>query len=467
MTVIAPWPPTRFSEPLSEDFPSVFAKYRLVFRIAWQQAFGYELEAWQESLLCAITELRPDGHLRWRQVFVSLGRQNGKTEIGAALGLLFMLWKVSPLVIGIASSAEQARLVYDRVMAVILRNPELAAQFERITDTRGIKAKDGGKYELKASKTAALQGLPIDLGVVDEVHLIKQALWTDLVNGTGGRLDCLVVGITTAGDDSSVLLKHLYQVESETVGKFIWEAPESVVSDDDATLIEHLKAANPALASGRIDPQIVLGDVRSMPTEDAIRYRLNRFVTGSEGFISGSMWLSCRRGAGESFPDVAGQHVVFAVDRTPGWEGASITATVKVDGVFWSELVWTHPSAQLADIEAACDALARRRSATWVMDGYVLKDLAERMKRKGRTVRVTTRADVCSAAALLYRALATKTLKHDGALLLRVQVNGAGRKSIGDGFRIVAKSGHIDAVVATSLGVWGADTIKPVKIKIY
>lgn len=467
MRAVAPWPPTRFSEPLSEDFASVFAKYRVVFRIAWRQAFGYELEAWQESLLCAITELRPDGHLRWRQVFVSLGRQNGKTEIGAALGLLFMLWKASPLVIGIASSAEQARLVYDRVMAVILRNPELAAQFERITDTRGIKAKDGGKYELKASKTAALQGLPIDLGVVDEVHLIKQALWTDLVNGTGGRLDCLVVGITTAGDDSSVLLKHLYQVESQTVGKFIWEAPESVVSDDDETLIEHLMAANPALASGRVDPQIVLGDVRSMPMEDAIRYRLNRFVSGSEGFISGAMWMACRRGVGEVFPDVAGQHVVFAVDRSPGWEGASITATVKVGGVVWSDLVWSRPHVQLADIEAACDVLARKYRGTWVMDRYPLKDLAERMKAKGRSVRVTTLADVCSASALLYRALASKTLKHDGASLLRVQVPACGRKNVGDGFRIVGKGEHIDAVVATALGVWGVEMLKPPSALIY
>ena len=202
-TEIPAWPPARCTGPLGEDFPSALDPLLPVLEIAWRQAFGYDLEHWQIELLRAILEVFPEGHkragqLRFRQVIVSLGRQNGKTEIAAALGLWQLLRKAGALVIGIASSAEQARLVYDRAMKVISRNPALAKRFDALTDTRGIRAKDGGKYEIKAAKSAALQGLPIDLGIVDEVHLLKGALWNDLINGTGGRPDCLVVGITTS-----------------------------------------------------------------------------------------------------------------------------------------------------------------------------------------------------------------------------------------------------------------------------
>lgn len=455
-----PWPPARFSEPLSADFPSLFRKYRDVFRIAWMQGHGHVLDDWQEQLLCAITELRPDGRLRWRQVLVSLGRQNGKTSLAAALGLLFLIAHNAPQIVGIASSAEQARLVYDRLMTVINRNPSFAKMFDKLTDTRGIRAKDGGRYEIKAAKSAALQGIPVGLGIVDEVHLLKMSLWTDLVNGTGGRPDCLVVGITTAGDDSSVLLKHLYEVEAESVGKFIWEAPEARVPDDDETLLEYLRAANPAIASGRIDERIVLEDVRSMPHEDAIRYRLNRFVSGSDGFIDGAKWMACIMPAGFERPTA--KHVVFSVDVTRGWDGASIVATYKDDDRVYSELVWTMPNPKPRDVDMECDRLARKfPGSSWVIDGYMLKDLAHSMKAKRRQVRVTSQADVCSASALLYRKVVQKQFMHDGSTLLRVQVPASGRKSIGEGFRIIGKGSQIDGVMATALGVWGVETLKP------
>lgn len=255
------WPPVRFTAPLSPEFPSLFARYRGAFRIAWQAAMGYALDLFQEQLLEAVTEEFPAGHerageLRFRQVLISLGRQNGKTEIAAALGLLFMLAKAGAYVVGIASSAEQARLVYKRAMRVIQGNRALSRRFEALTETRGLRAKDGGQWELKAAKSAALQGLPIDLGVVDEVHLTKPELWHDLVSGTGGRPNTMVCGITTAGDEESVLLKGLYEAGAVAIGDrasrfgfFCWEAPEARVPEDDATLLEWLAAANPALAA--------------------------------------------------------------------------------------------------------------------------------------------------------------------------------------------------------------------------
>ena len=168
-----PWPPTRYSKPLTPDFQSAADKLLPALQLAWRVAMGYQLDNFQVELVRSVLEICPGWHpragkLRYRQVLISVGRQNGKTEIAAFLGLLIMLLKVSALVIGIASSAEQARLVYQRTMTVIRLNAALVKRFARLTDTRGIETKTGGRYEIKAAKGAALQGLPIDLGIDDK-----------------------------------------------------------------------------------------------------------------------------------------------------------------------------------------------------------------------------------------------------------------------------------------------------------
>lgn len=459
---IAPWPPTRYSLPLAPDFPSVFARYRAVFRIAWQHARGYQLEGWQEQLLEHITEINPaTGHLRYRQVIVSLARQSGKTEIAAALGLLFLLWKTAPYVVGIASSAEQARLVYDRTMRVIMANPSLAVMFDRLTDTRGIRAKDGGRYEIKASKSAALQGIPVDGALADEVHLLKMALWTDLVNGTGGRPDCLVAGITTAGDDDSELLLHLYglaetDAAGTTFGHFIWEAPEARVPEDDETLGGYLMAASPALAAGRVDLATVIADVRSMPEPDVIRYRLNRFVSRSSSFIGAGAWAAAAWGEGEGFP--AGRPV-FGIDRTPEWEHAAIVAAVRVGDTIWTEVVASIPRPTVERLTTACVKLMRHSPVTFVMDGYQLRDLGVELKKRHIPVRVETQGGLMNASAVLYSKLAQDRLKHRGDPLLSVQLPRAVRKNVGEGFRIsrADSSTEIDAVISTALAVFAAE----------
>ncbi|SNS41477.1 Phage terminase-like protein, large subunit, contains N-terminal HTH domain [Micrococcales bacterium KH10] len=467
MTIPA-WPPTRYTPPLPSSgggVVSLFDKYANAFDIAWPQAFGYTLEDWQVELLRAITELKPDGRLRFRQVLVSLGRQNGKTEIAAALGLLFMLWKAAPLVVGIASSADQARLVYDRAMAVIGRNPALKKRFDRLTDTRGIGTVTGGKWTLKASKSAALQGLPIDLAVVDEVHLVKAPLWADLLNGTGDRPNCMVCGITTAGDDSSELLKRLYDVEADSFGTFIWEAPEARVPEDDATLGEYLLAANPALACGRRDLETAIADCRTMPDRDVIRYRLNRFIAGTvDAFLPLDKWAPLAGTVEHTTP------VVFAVDRSPDWSAATVTASSKADdGSVVTEVVASLVKPSLSDLVRECERLAKFGPRAFVVDGYSLKALANELKLRGLPVVVSSLAEMTGASARLYALVASKKLKHAGDPLLTRQLPMTRRKNVGEQFRIsrADSASEIDAVISTALGVYFAETLPEQTIQLF
>lgn len=462
---VAAWPPTRHTPPLAADFASAFDPYAKAFAVLWVCAFGYALEAWQIRLLRAVLEVYPAGHpragqLRWQQAVISLARQNGKTEIAAALGLWRLLSNSRALVIGIASSADQARLVYDRTMSAIRANGALRKRFDALTDTRGIRTTAGGKYEIKAAKSAALQGLPIDLGLVDELHLLRRALWGDLVSGTGGRADCIVVGITTAGDADSELLIDLYKLGDQAienggearVGFWAWEAPEARVPDDDETLGRWLAMASPAVASGRIDLENLLTLVRSKPAPDAVRFHLNRFLDSSRApYIESATWHAARRAGDEAFPDA---RPVFAFDAAPGLSFVSVVACARdAEGVVHSELVASLRAPSVERLVALALRLAEYGPLTFAVDGYILRAFGRELQRRGLPVMVGALSDALTAAALLYRLVVTGRFRHGGEDLLSVQVPRAIRKNSGDGFRIsrADSSVEIDAVNATAL----------------
>ena len=462
--------------PLSEDFKSEGDWLLPIVELAWRSADDpeFKLDVWQSELIRRILEVYPDGHeregqLRFRQVVVSMGRQNGKSVIGAILGLYGLLRAPGQSVIGIASSAEQARILYDRTMLVIRRNKSLADRFAKLTDTRGIRAHDGGKYEIKAAKSSALQGIPINVGLADELHIMPQALWSDMVNGTSSKNNGIVIGITTAGDENSELLKALYEVgmkaaggdpQFERFGFFVWEAPDARVPDDDAELAEYLKAANPALQAGRIDMSTVLSDVRAMPPSDVIRYRLNRFVAAQSQFITPLMWQKCARPYGEHIV-LDGARPIFAIDRTPDWGHAVIAVAIKnQQGLTETELVASIVKPNLEQLVAICTELMKHSPQTFIVDGYGLKDLATELKRRGMPVSIATQGDVIGASALTYSKIAREEIRHSSDPLLSVQFPRTVRKNIGDQFRISRKdsSVEIDGVMATLLAIYGAET---------
>lgn len=468
---VAAWPPTKYTPPIGGVLRSAADPYLPALRFAWRISTGHDLDEWQIQLVRSILELRPDNVLRYRQVLVSVARQNGKSEIAALLGLLIMLMRAAPLVIGIASSSEQARIIYTRTMLVVRGTKALAKRFKRLTDTRGLETNTGARYEIKAAKGAALQGLPIDLGIVDEVHLLAMELWTALVNGTGGRDDCLVVGITTAGDDSSELLKHLYGLadagETPTFGYFIWEAPEANVPEDDETLGYYLKCANPAIACGRLKLANVIADVRSMPAHDVIRYRLNKFVASVGEYVPLGMW---NLAATEPWEKPA-SGVVFSVDRSPEWEYVSITANWMIDDIVYTEVVAseTHPST--ASLVELCSQLAVHSPRAFVVDGYSLKALGNELKLRGLPVVLASLADVAAASATFYARVLRQTIHHPGDQLMSVQLPGTRRKNISgsESFRVTRSSGAmtIDTVMATVLGTYFAETLPEVNPQLF
>lgn len=472
MSEVRSWPPARFSEPLSQDFPSAADWLVPLAERVWRLPGGRPLvlDYWQRQLLRHLLEVYPPGHpmagqLRYRQVVILVARQAGKSLVAALLALYGLIREAGALVIGLASSAEQARIVQHRTLVALRSHPSLAKRFKRLTDTRGLEAADGSRYEVKAAKSAAVQGLDLSLGIADELHLLKPELWSDLVTGTTARPNGLVVGISTEGDEGSALLidltKRIVDGPGERFGFFIWEAPIDYVPADDETFADCLRAANPAIAEGRIDIATAVSDARSLPDRDVIRYRFNRRVSGAaEGWMPPHLWAAA---AGDGIPADYTGPLFVGLDMTPGGEHASMLAVANIDGAVYVDTVGTWVAPSIDALVGRCVALSRHRRITVCVDSYN-KPLVAALKARGVTVRLIGRGEATAAYARTYALVATGRLSHDGSQLLARQVPSGRRRGTSDGaWRLVrpTSGADLDAVYGLCWAVYVAETEPP------
>jgi hypothetical protein len=451
-----------------------------------------ELDDWQTALLDAVLERYPAdwpvehlrGQLRYRQVVISMGRQNGKSLLGMLFILYFLILHVrGPNVIGLASLDRQAKIVYKRVKYAIDEAPELAREL-KTTETRGISRKDGsGAYFTLPAKEDSAQGEPATGVVFDELHLALAALWDAMVLAQRAIRNSLMVGITTAGDDGSELLIRLYDEgeaaiagKDERFGFFLWEAETKELTK--AGVI----AANPAVACGRVPLEVAWSDAVKMWNDTkrgkdgmtgrqrCIRYTLNRFIEGAAGsWVPVEDWTT-KRGQ----PEIVG-NVVYGIERTDSWSWASITATSARDGVFHTELVATLQEPTLDELEAVCEALAAREgeTATFAMRSRSLGDLALRLRKAGREAwRLGATEEVQAsqhAAAVITQERRLVHQDASGQDLVKRHVARGRRRDAETGWRLSQSlaTGDTDALWATVAGLYVADQLKDAGLQLY
>lgn len=456
------WYPVHATPPLvatPEGLPVHSDGYELLKVI--DKVWPMTLDYWQRRLIIHALEVYPDtGKLRFQQVVISLPRQNGKSEIAAAFGLYGLLKKFNGKVdvVSLATKVETANIVYGRVRQVIKDSAALSKRYKP-TGTRGIVHRENTSwtYKVYPGTEDKLNGIPMTVCIYDELHLIDPSAYNQAVLGTSG-VGGITIGITTAGDDNSELLKSLYEQgkaeDNERLGFFLWEAPARSRTDDPQALI----AANPAIACGRLDVAEQLNLIRGMPEYQARRYRLNQFVSTSDGWLPADLWLGLPVGT-EPFP----KGTIYAVARAGNNAYATILAAFRHGDAIHVKVVASLVRPSLDDLEAHCLHLNKTRPAMFVMDGS-LKELKERLVKRGiKHARYNTVAEMQVVCATAYREIADgKIIRSAGDLLLDIQVPRGVAINVGDGWRISPQKsvGDIDALIALVMAIHGAATHK-------
>ena len=467
------WLPSRFTPPLSEDFPTagntVIQIAETFVRIPERQNEKLKLAEWQKWLLRSILEKYPVNHpdpekagrLRYKQVVISIPRKNGKSLLGSILALYGLLAHESGAeVISVASSKDQANIVYRTVLNQILNSPYLKPRFRKTTEFRGIYTSDmTGRYIVMGNRASSAQGSHPSMVIFDELHVGNPDLWTAMNLGSATRKDGIVIGITTAGDDSSLLLNSLYgkgelaiagNAELERFGFFCWEAPTECALDDRAAV----ESANPNLVEGLLSWTNIQTELATMPEVDARRYRLNQFVAASNSWLPAGLWQALPHGEVDKT-----QPVCIAVERTQTWDQASICVAQKTDKGYVTELVANLSRTDKGQLLNLCLKLAGMHQAIFVMDGYLNSELAFELKNRGVNALNMSIKDQVSASNMVFANIVSGKIAHSHDPIITNQMAHAVRKNVGDSWRISRKDSlkDIDGAMATVMAIWGSD----------
>ena len=253
-----------------------------------------------------------DNSRRFRKIYISMGRKNGKSSWVAGLCHYLASGDIDPAtgepeavaqILLTATKKEQAKVVYSETERMRLQSSALvkmsSVRYETIT------YKHNQSYIRTVGSDKPFDGLNPHVVVMDELHAWQEhhrPFYDTMVTGGGSRTQPLHLIITTAGDDTSHLwlADYRYAVsvvkgdfKDETLFAFICELDEKDDPGDEACWPK----ANPNLGiSCKLDY------LRTRWNEDKntplginrfTRYNCNRLVTSTEKAFDLAQWDRC------------------------------------------------------------------------------------------------------------------------------------------------------------------------------
>ena len=196
---------------------------------------SFELSPYQKFFIANILGLKnkETGLRKYRNVYLQIGRKNGKTSLIAALSLYFLILdgEANAEVIVVANSVEQARInlstTVNYALSIDPNKKLLIPQYSKIKY-------GNSKVQIRASDSTKLDGLNTSVCILDEFHEGEKTTLDVLKSGQGARLQPLSIIITTAGLDLS---KYCYQLYKNYKQQLL----NNTVLDEDFVLIYELE----------------------------------------------------------------------------------------------------------------------------------------------------------------------------------------------------------------------------------
>lgn len=475
-----PYAPQEFTAPLSPDAPSDGPRAIEMAKRLHKRETGeiLQLDDYQTKLICSILEKYDSDHAlagqyRFKESIVSIPRRNGKSTVASVLAQFSLIISSAPTIGVLASTKEQAKEVFDSVKYNFENNPILKERY-KTTQGKGIESRRPDKpahFKIYAGNGDSLQGITfyaIIPVIVDELHITKEKAYDAAVKGASIG-DCgPVIGITTAGTDSSELLKRLYVVGRNSIAKgedyderfgfWHWFVPEETeLWDRDALL-----AANPAAYFGRIDIDREILKGKQNPSNNYMeyrRYRRNEFVHNEEIWLSLDKWATC---AGRGIPADEKENIIVSVDRDPFWKWATITANKKIDGIVYSTAIARVANPTLELLAVLCNSLFD----SYGVDSFVmppgLRDLKDILiEQHGLTAKVLSEIQLSLATNMVAKMVADKRIVHNASPTIKQQLPKTVATVTAEGVKININksSGTVEAVRATVIGIYEAERL--------
>lgn len=319
-------------------------------------------------------------------LWLEVGRKNGKTTLGAALStyLAFADGENAAQVLLSAHSRDQARLAFDPIRQIVDGSPEFKQAGITTTRFQITRQNDGSFIRAVVNSFAALQGLSPNGALIDEAHVLETSEEYDaIVSGAGARSQPLTMTITTAdaGTPQSYYGIRRQEVERLCRGlvsnphKFgvIYALPKTAdIYDED-----RWPEANPGIGTSPSWDFLrsQAADAKATPSARVRFQRLHLNIRVSEQgeFISPQKW-DANRVNDLRIEDYKGHHCLGGLDLAAVSDLNALCYLfpdddVEDDGIprlsaFWR--VWT-PEANMANLNKRTNNAAQ----AWEEDGWL------------------------------------------------------------------------------------------------
>ena len=390
-----------------------------------------------------------------------MGRQNGKTHLLKVLALWMMYSGNGRLVLGSAQNLAIAREAWEGVSDIIEGDAALTHELAHERRSAGdyeISLKNGARYRITAANGKAGRGLSVDLLILDELREHRDwAPWAALSATTNARPNALVVCISNAGDERSVVLNSLRDRalagEDETLGLFEWSAPKDCELDDAQAFAQ----ANPGLGH-TITERSILGQLATMPPGHFRTEVLCQRVDAIDTALDLGAWQECGDAHG-TLEDARGR-IAACLDVSLDMKHVSLVAAAqRPDGRTRLEVVaaWNSTSEARA---ALPDLLARVNPQVlgWFPGGPAASIAADlRGLRKSQALKAGDVPAVCQGFA---DQITARRVIQPQDPLLNAQASQTAKVYTGDGWRFTRRlNGHCDAIYAAAGAVHLARTM--------
>lgn len=424
--------------------------------IDFARVIGFSLMPWQEWFLIHALELNPDGSYRFRVILLLVARQNGKSTIGVLITLYRMYIEGVRTVLGVAQGLSLAREMWSRALDAIRACPDLNAELTQVRNVNGdewIRIEGGSRYLIRASTREAGRGLSVDHLNIDELREWRTwEPWSALYYTTMARPMALILAMSNAGDDQSVVLDRVLKSAlagtSPEVGLFEWSAPPGCELDDRKAW----QQANPGLGYSTSESAIATALATARPGVFRTECLCMK-VDALDSAIDAAAWKDCADPAGEgllgSYRDRIGACVdvsIIAPHPVALLAGARIPdgrVRIEVAGA------WESTDAARPALGPLLDRI-RPQQTGWFPSGPAAAIAPILRARPGsREIKGGEVAEACQSFADLVIA---RGLLHLSDPYLSAHVSAAQKLSSGDGWRFVRRggTGHVCAAYAAA-----------------
>lgn len=150
----------------------------------------------------------------YREGYIQLARQNGKSLLLAALAIYYSVFKSfrNARIFCAATKKEQAKIVWKNIKTFIENNKVLNKKYFKIKEHASLIISKFGNEIIALSKDSkSLDGFDSVLGIIDEYHAHKtEEVYKLISDGQIYVDDSLIIAITTAGPNLSYPCYHQY-----------------------------------------------------------------------------------------------------------------------------------------------------------------------------------------------------------------------------------------------------------------